>query len=217
MTEAARIAELEAENAALRAQVEALAAQVQMLQGRLAKDSHNSAKAPSGDGLACNARAWAPERLARSAHRGTSHVRGMGLLGLQEACMIRYEAEETVLLVGTMVGFLVTTVLLRIMHPTWILQFAAVTYGLLLLGTLMLPFVLHRDIVGRILLHCTAVLLGVCVAVVFIDRKHLWAYVAGALLFVVLALAGLAYSDRRWPLHARTPEQQTSTTEGPEE
>jgi septal ring factor EnvC (AmiA/AmiB activator) len=52
MTEAARIAELEAENAALRAQVEALAAQVQMLQGRLAKDSHNSSNPPSSDGLA---------------------------------------------------------------------------------------------------------------------------------------------------------------------
>jgi len=47
----ARIAELEAENAGLRARVEALAAQVQELQARLAKDSRNSGKPPSSDGL----------------------------------------------------------------------------------------------------------------------------------------------------------------------
>lgn len=46
-----RLAELEGENAALRAQVEALSAQVQALQARLAKDSHNSSKPPSSDGL----------------------------------------------------------------------------------------------------------------------------------------------------------------------
>jgi cell division protein FtsB len=44
MTLEARITELEAENAALRERVEMLAAQVQELQGRLAKDSHNSGK-----------------------------------------------------------------------------------------------------------------------------------------------------------------------------
>lgn len=62
MTSQERIAELEAENAALRAQVGELAAlreqvallseQVQTLQGRLAKDSHNSSKPPASDGLA---------------------------------------------------------------------------------------------------------------------------------------------------------------------
>jgi transposase len=52
MTPAARIAELEAENAALRERVELLAAQVQELQARLAKDSHNSGKPPSSEGLA---------------------------------------------------------------------------------------------------------------------------------------------------------------------
>src|SRR5579859_3837775 len=51
MTPDARIAELEAENAALREQVEQLAAQVGELQARLAKDSHNSGKPPSSDGL----------------------------------------------------------------------------------------------------------------------------------------------------------------------
>jgi len=51
MTPEARIVELEAENATLRERVEALAAQVQELQARLAKDSHNSSKPPSSDGL----------------------------------------------------------------------------------------------------------------------------------------------------------------------
>jgi transposase len=61
MTPDARIAELEAENAALREQVRelpvlreqvaVLAAQVQELRARLAKDSHNSGKPPSSDGL----------------------------------------------------------------------------------------------------------------------------------------------------------------------
>jgi transposase len=59
MSEVARLAEMAAElaalrteNAQLRAQVEALADQVQTLQARLAKDSHNSSKPPSSDGLA---------------------------------------------------------------------------------------------------------------------------------------------------------------------
>jgi transposase len=45
------IAALQAENAHLRKQVEALGALVQELQARLAKDSHNSGKPPSSDGL----------------------------------------------------------------------------------------------------------------------------------------------------------------------
>jgi len=50
--EHAHFAHLEAENAALRAQVAALLAEVQDLKGRWAKDSHNSSKPPSSDGLA---------------------------------------------------------------------------------------------------------------------------------------------------------------------
>jgi transposase len=42
---------LRAENAALREQAQALLARVQELEGRLAKDSHNSSKLPSSDGL----------------------------------------------------------------------------------------------------------------------------------------------------------------------
>jgi transposase len=52
MTLKARVAELEAENAALREQVTVLAARLQELEARLAKDSHNSSKPPSSDGLA---------------------------------------------------------------------------------------------------------------------------------------------------------------------
>jgi transposase len=58
MTDQERITQLEAENAAkdrqiaqLREQVASLEAQVQHLLGRLAKDSHNSSKPPSSDGL----------------------------------------------------------------------------------------------------------------------------------------------------------------------
>ncbi|HEY7093358.1 MAG TPA: IS66 family transposase [Ktedonobacterales bacterium] len=42
---------LRAENAALREQVQTLLARVQELEGRLAKDSHNSSRPPSSDGL----------------------------------------------------------------------------------------------------------------------------------------------------------------------
>src|SRR5258708_1287921 len=59
MTSDERIAELETENARLRAdyatlreQVARLLERVQVLEGRLAKDSHNSSKPPSSDGLA---------------------------------------------------------------------------------------------------------------------------------------------------------------------
>src|SRR5258708_1234131 len=51
MTPAEEIAALKAENAALNEQVKALEAQLHELQARLAKDSHNSSKPPSGDGL----------------------------------------------------------------------------------------------------------------------------------------------------------------------
>ena len=52
MTPEERIAELEAENARQREQIAALVARVQELEARLAKDSHNSGKPPSSDGLA---------------------------------------------------------------------------------------------------------------------------------------------------------------------
>ena len=52
MTIEERLAELEAENAVLRQQVTVLAERVHELEARLAKDSHNSSKPPSSDGLA---------------------------------------------------------------------------------------------------------------------------------------------------------------------
>jgi transposase len=52
MTLEERIAQLEAENAALREQVTVLAERLHELEARLAKDSHNSSKPPSSDGLA---------------------------------------------------------------------------------------------------------------------------------------------------------------------
>jgi transposase len=51
MTPEERNAELEAENAVLREQVRGLLERVQALEARLAKDSHNSSKPPSSDGL----------------------------------------------------------------------------------------------------------------------------------------------------------------------
>ncbi len=51
MTPEDRIAQLEAENAALQERLAALVAQVQERQARLAKDRHNSGKPPSTDGL----------------------------------------------------------------------------------------------------------------------------------------------------------------------
>lgn len=130
--------------------------------------------------------------------------------------MTRHNVEETLGLAGTTVGFLVTNVLLRRFRPPWTLQFAVVTFGLLLF-VLLLLLVVHRGTVWQILVYCMAVLLGVYVAVFFIDHRHVWDYLGGALLFAVLALAELAYLDRRERLHARTSEQQTSTTEDSEE
>src|SRR5260221_7804831 len=52
MTPEERIAHLEAENAGLRGQLAVGLAKIQDLKGQLAKDSHNSSKPPSSDGLA---------------------------------------------------------------------------------------------------------------------------------------------------------------------
>src|SRR5260370_41333155 len=52
MTTEEEITALRAENARQREQIAALLGRVQELEGRLAKDSHNSGKPPSSDGLA---------------------------------------------------------------------------------------------------------------------------------------------------------------------
>lgn len=67
MTIEERLAELEIENASLRKQVLVLAERVQELEARLAKDSHNSNKPPSSDGLA---------RMTKSLRRRTGKKPG---------------------------------------------------------------------------------------------------------------------------------------------
>lgn len=58
MTEKERIAQPEAENAALREQVNRLQARLAELVGRQAKDSHNSSKPPSSHGLVKKTHSW---------------------------------------------------------------------------------------------------------------------------------------------------------------
>lgn len=74
MTSAEEIAALRAENAALHEQVAALTAQVQDLRARLAKDSYNSNKPPSSDGLG------RPARKTKSLRRQSGKPSG-GQLG----------------------------------------------------------------------------------------------------------------------------------------
>ncbi|HEV2460729.1 MAG TPA: IS66 family transposase [Ktedonobacterales bacterium] len=78
MTPHEEIAALKAENTALREQVQALVARVQELEGRLAKDSHNSSKPPSSDGLARKPKSLRTQSGKKpggqSGHRG-SHLR----------------------------------------------------------------------------------------------------------------------------------------------
>ena len=71
-------ATLRTESASLRAQLQALAARVQEREGRLGKDSHNSSKPPSSDGLARKPKSLRPKSGKPSGgqpgHRG-SHLR----------------------------------------------------------------------------------------------------------------------------------------------
>ena len=71
-------AALKAENAALRDQLQGLMARVQELEGRLAKDSHNSSKPPSSDGLTRKPKSLRKKSERKpggqSGHRG-SHLR----------------------------------------------------------------------------------------------------------------------------------------------
>ena len=74
MTPEEEITRLKAENTALREQVEGLLARVQELEARLAKDSHNSSKPPSSNGLARKTRSLRRRRCKKPGgqlgHRG---------------------------------------------------------------------------------------------------------------------------------------------------
>lgn len=59
---------LRAENSALREQVHALVARVRELEARLAKDSHNSSKPPSSDGLRRKPKSLREKRGSSGAH-----------------------------------------------------------------------------------------------------------------------------------------------------
>jgi transposase len=86
MTIEERIAELEAENAVLREQVTALAERLHELEAQLAKDSHNSSKPPSSDGLA---------RKTKSLRRRSGQKPG-GQIGHRGATLRLVAAPDTV-------------------------------------------------------------------------------------------------------------------------
>jgi transposase len=93
MTLEERLAAVEAENATLREQLAAALAEVQELKGRLAKDSHNSSKPPSSDGLA---------RRPRSLRQSSGKKPG-GQLGHRGATLARVETPDTVVVHRPMV------------------------------------------------------------------------------------------------------------------
>lgn len=76
MTLEERLAYLEVENARLREQLAAALAELQALKGQRAKDSHNSSKPPSSDGLARKTRSLRPRSEKRPGgqpgHRGAT-------------------------------------------------------------------------------------------------------------------------------------------------
>jgi hypothetical protein len=124
--------------------------------------------------------------------------------------------DEALVTASTLVSFLVTVVLLLRLHPAWTLQLAVVTYGLLLLDTLLVPL-LRNSVLWLLPVHGMAVLIGVYGALLLVDHQHLWVYLAGLLLFVLFAFLHMAYFDRRWHHHARSSDQHTSTTESTED
>ncbi len=85
MTPAERLAELEAENARQREQIAALLARVQELEARLAKDSHNSGKPPSSDGLKRKTKSLR-QRSGKRAWGATGASRGDAASGGHAGC-----------------------------------------------------------------------------------------------------------------------------------
>ena len=97
--ERSQFAHLEAENAALREQLAAALAEIQELKGRLAKDSHNSGKPPSSDGLARQTRKTRSLRQpsgkkpgGQPGHRGTT----LALVETPDAVVVHRPAACTI-------------------------------------------------------------------------------------------------------------------------
>jgi transposase len=90
-----RLAELEAENAVLREQVSQLQGRVAELEGRLVKDSHNSSKPPSSDGLGRKRSGQRPASEKKSGGQ-TGHVGSRLAMAEQPDRMVVHGPSECV-------------------------------------------------------------------------------------------------------------------------
>jgi transposase len=109
MTPEERIAQLEAENARQREQIALLVARVQELEARAAKDSHNSGKPPSSDGLARKTKSLRKRSGKKPGGQIGHHGQTLGLVAVPaeivehrptvcRACQTPLEAQTSVVL-----------------------------------------------------------------------------------------------------------------------